>query len=214
MIVFSPSNDDSQGDTSIMSRTILGKTEKQVVGYLVSHPNQLIQQIQEGLQQKNYQPVFNAIKTLVKKGLVRETESHTTQKGRVVLKYSLTDLGLTYVIAFEEIPPSEQVTGLRTILENYPGQPYFKLLHEVITDLETALDHGFDPYVLKIAARLHLTILEEARISKEQLWAIAAEVLFSWLKSQQKLTPQQKTEINEILERTLTKFLNEYRVSK
>ena len=103
---------------------------------------------------------------------------------------------------------------LTTILENYPGQPYFKLLHGVITDLETALNHGFDPYVLKIAARLHLTILEEERISKEQLWAVATEVLFSWLKSQQKLSSKQKNEINEILERTLTKFLNEYRVSK
>ncbi len=195
-----------------MSNISLGKTEKEVVGYLVSHPNQLIQQIQEGLNRKSYKPVFNAVKNLVRKGLVKETKPYKTDRGRIVSTYSLTDLGLTYVIAFEEISPREQVSGLKTILENYPGQPYFKFLHEVMTDLERTLDHEFDPYVLKIAARLHLTILEEERISKEKLWSVASEVLFGWLKSQQILTAEQKKEINDILEKTLTRFLKEYRV--
>lgn len=195
-----------------MSSIRLGKTEKKIVGYLVNHPNQLIKQIQEGLEHENYRPIFNAVKNLVKKGLVKKTESYETAKGRIVPKYGLTDLGLTYVMAFEELPAGELTVGLMTILENYPGQPYFKFLHEVMTELEKALDHEFDPYVLKIAARLHLAILEEHRITKEQLWEIAAGVLFGWLKRQDKLSSTQKKELNEILERNLTRFINEFRV--
>ena len=159
----------------------IGRTQELILKYLFSHPDEFIQHIQEGIEKisrtkKDYGQVYKAVKNLEKKGLVCCEIKKETEKRKIENTYRLTEKGLAWVLAYG-LADISRMSEVYTLGED----SFIKSIINVANTMDKLTRKGFSKEYLSKGFKLYLALLENGKMSREEMEDYLAGAMTAWI---------------------------------
>jgi len=159
----------------------IGRVQELILKYLFSHPDSFIQHIQKGIEKmartkKDYKTVHTAIKNLEKKGLIYCEVKKKTKRRKIENTYRLTEKGFVWVLA-NGLADISRMSEVYTLGED----SFIKSIINVANTMDKLTRKGFSKQYLSKGFKLYLALLENGKMSREEMEDYLAGAMTAWI---------------------------------